>query len=212
MALYFEQVMEEYPDCKFILTTRESSEVWFKSWDTMTKSIVKPASVGRMFFTNVKQYAKYMRWLFSVVNDDKKYLSARFPLPDQQRDRSIATYEAHNKRVQEVIPPERLLEYNVKQGWSPLCSFLEIDDCPATPFPKTNSARSVQVQAVSSFIAPLICILAVSFYFFSKGFRTLTGMTLIEWANWKSRELTMVMRRVILGGYAYRPEEYRKST
>jgi len=33
MALYFEELHRIYPDCKFILTTRESSEAWFKSWN-----------------------------------------------------------------------------------------------------------------------------------------------------------------------------------
>jgi hypothetical protein len=33
MAFYFEQLHRLYPDCKFILTTRESSDAWFKSWD-----------------------------------------------------------------------------------------------------------------------------------------------------------------------------------
>ena len=32
MALYFEQVHERYPGCKFFLTVRDNSEVWwFKS-------------------------------------------------------------------------------------------------------------------------------------------------------------------------------------
>jgi len=33
MAFYFEEIHRLYPDCKFILTTRESSDAWFKSWN-----------------------------------------------------------------------------------------------------------------------------------------------------------------------------------
>eukprot|EP00568_Trieres_chinensis_P014428 CAMPEP_0183322228 /NCGR_PEP_ID=MMETSP0160_2-20130417/71070_1 /TAXON_ID=2839 ORGANISM="Odontella Sinensis, Strain Grunow 1884" /NCGR_SAMPLE_ID=MMETSP0160_2 /ASSEMBLY_ACC=CAM_ASM_000250 /LENGTH=94 /DNA_ID=CAMNT_0025489333 /DNA_START=174 /DNA_END=454 /DNA_ORIENTATION=+ len=92
---------------------------------------------------------KYFRWLFSVVNRDNKYLTAPYPLPDQSKKDAIGTYEAHNRRVREVIPAEQLLEYSVKQGWKPLCDFLEVENCPTTPFPKSNSARSVQIQAVA---------------------------------------------------------------
>jgi hypothetical protein len=53
------------------------------------------------------------------------------------------------------------LEYNVVQGWEPLCQFLDIPevDCPSSqgiPFPKTNSALAVRWQSYSSFIGPLL--------------------------------------------------------
>ena len=199
MALYYEQIMEEYPDCKFILTTRENSEIWFRSWDTLTKSITQPTRVGNAFFTNVKQYSDYLRWLFSVVNKDESYLTVPFPLPDQNKEASIAEYEKHNANVRATIPKDRLLEYSVKDGWEPLCEFLEISDCPQTPFPKTNSARSVQVQAVSCFIVPLIVVLFILFYAFAKGFKKVTGMTVVQWTNKKWTEYMKTLRLIITG-------------
>lgn len=199
MALYFEQVMEEFPDCKFILTTRENSEVWFRSWDTLTKSIVQPTRVGVNFLSNVKQLDRYLRWLFSYVNKDVSYLSVPYPLPDQNKEASIAGYEEHNRRVREKVPQDRLLEYSVKEGWEPLCNFLEIAECPQTPFPKTNSARSVQVQAISSFILPFSILLFVLFYGFAGSFKWLTGKTVLQWASWKRRELILTLRRIFLG-------------
>lgn len=47
-------------------------------------------------------------------------------------------YEAHNKAVQDLIPPEQLLVYQVKEGWEPLCQFLNVE-APATAFPRTNN-------------------------------------------------------------------------
>lgn len=188
MALYFEQVMEEYPDCKFILTTRDSSEVWFRSWDTLTKSITQPAHVGGIFFQNVKQYTFYLRWLFAVVNKDDSFLTAAFPPPDQNKEAAIASYEEHNRNVREKIPADRLLEYSVKEGWQPLCDFLEIAECPSTPFPKTNSARSVQVQSISAFIAPLVIVLFCLFYGFAAVVRSTTGMTVLQFANYKKQQ------------------------
>lgn len=52
-----------------------------------------------------------------------------------------AKYRQHNARVQAVIPAERLLVYNVKQGWKPLCEFLRCD-VPSTPFPRANVGHS----------------------------------------------------------------------
>lgn len=199
MALYFEQIMEEYPDCKFILTQRSNSEVWFKSWDTLTKSITEPTNLGGLVFSNVRQYSNYLRWLFAVVNHDETYLTRPFPLHYQNKTAAIQSYEDHNARVRQMIPPHRLLEYHVKDGWEPLCDFLEIAHCPATPFPKTNSALSIKAQALSAFFTPLFCALFIVFYIFAKGFRKLTGMTVLQWTQYKSRELMVVLRRTMLG-------------
>lgn len=199
MALYFEQVMEEFPDCKFILTTRENSDVWFKSWDTLTKTITQPTYIGGFAFKSVRQYSLYLRWLYSVVNKDESFLTEPFPLPEQNRESAIESYEEHNRRVRARVPKNKLLEYDVKEGWEPLCTFLQIDDCPNTPFPKTNSARSVQVQVISGQIVPIMGALLLLFYAFSIVFKSLTGMTVVDWTNYKSRELMFTLRRVMLG-------------
>jgi len=175
MALYYEQVMEEFPDCKFILTTRENSEIWFRSWETLTKSITQPVAICRQILTHARQLSYYLRWLFAVVNNDESYLTASFPLPDQQKEAAIASYEEHNRRVREKIPKEKLLEYNVKQGWEPLCQFLEIEECPETPFPRTNSALSVQVQSVSAFVVPIVCTAVCLYWAYSKFLRRKKG-------------------------------------
>ena len=199
MALYVEQVMEEFPDCKFILTTRENSEVWFKSWDTLTKTITQPTHVGGFAFDSVRQLSLYLRWLYSVVNKDDTYLTHPFPLPDQNKEAAIQSYEEHNRQVRAMVPPEKLLEYNVKEGWEPLCRFLELDECPTTPFPKTNSARSVQVQVISGQVVPITVVLILLCVVFAKAFKHMTGMSVAEWSNWKSKELMIYLRRVILG-------------
>ena len=36
------------------------------------------------------------------------------------------------------IPPERLLVFDVREGWEPLCRFLD-RPVPSSPFPRTNS-------------------------------------------------------------------------
>ena len=46
-------------------------------------------------------------------------------------------FNAHNERVKAVIPADRLLVFDVRQGWQPLCAFLGVA-VPDTPFPRTN--------------------------------------------------------------------------
>ena len=41
-----------------------------------------------------------------------------------------------------------LLVFNVKQGWRPLCEFLEVAACPTTPFPHVMTSFEMQVVTV----------------------------------------------------------------
>lgn len=184
MSLYFEQFVDRYPGCKFILTTRQSSETWFKSWDMLTKTITQPTRYFR-WMSHADTINRYYRWLFSRINEDDSYLSVPLPLPDQNKERAIASYEEHNRRVKEVVPKHRLLEYNVKQGWEPLCEFLEVDNCPTSPFPKTNSARSVKVQTISAMVIPLAVVLFILFFAFANVFKRRTGQTFVQWTSSK---------------------------
>lgn len=209
-ALYYEQVLEQYPDCKFILTKRDSSEIWFRSWDTLTKSISTPVHLFGSFMPSLQRYSIYLRWLFAVVNKNDSYLTARIPQVNQYKEAAIDSYEAHNQRVKEVVPPGQLLEYSVKQGWEPLCNFLEIQDCPTTPFPKTNSARSLRVQSVASTILPLACILFVLFFAFAQAFQRLTGKTVLQWMHVQSRKVPHALSKTMVGDKRYQAAKYGK--
>lgn len=43
------------------------------------------------------------------------------------------------RKVEQTVPNERLLKFHVKDGWEPLCKFLEVP-VPDVPFPRVNSA------------------------------------------------------------------------
>ena len=47
-------------------------------------------------------------------------------------------FEAHTAAVKALIPAAQLLEFQVKQGWAPLCKFLG-QPVPDEPFPRTNN-------------------------------------------------------------------------
>uniref|UniRef100_A0A6T6FWA0 Sulfotransferase domain-containing protein n=1 Tax=Craspedostauros australis TaxID=1486917 RepID=A0A6T6FWA0_9STRA len=209
MALYYDQIHERYPDCKFILTTRDNSEKWFKSWDTLTKTITAPTYYGGWFISGVRHYSVYLRWLFAVVNKDDSFLTSNRPKMLQYKQAAVDSYETHNQRVRELIPSHQLLDYSVKQGWQPICDFLEIADCPTTPFPKTNSARSVQVQAVSGALVPLILVLFCVFTLFTRVFQFATGMTPLSWLQFqRDVALPRMVNRVFLN--AKHPQDHHE--
>jgi hypothetical protein len=58
----------------------------------------------------------------------------------RDHDHVIDVFMRHNAAVRRRISPDRLLVYQIEQGWEPLCRFLGAG-VPATPMPKTNTTE-----------------------------------------------------------------------
>ena len=54
-----------------------------------------------------------------------------------------SVFHAHNQQVKETIPAGRLLVFEVKEGWQPLCTFLDVP-VPDQPFPHVNDTAEMQ--------------------------------------------------------------------
>lgn len=55
------------------------------------------------------------------------------------REACLAAYRARQAEVVATIAPERLLIFDVAQGWEPLCAFLGVP-VPDQPFPRRNDS------------------------------------------------------------------------
>lgn len=62
----------------------------------------------------------------------------------------MAAFRAHNAAVRAAVPADRLLVYEVAQGWGPLCTFLGAET-PDVPFPRVNDRRSYREAMLSRF-------------------------------------------------------------
>ena len=116
-------------------------------------------------------------------------------MPKPDKSSAMSSYEEHNRRVREIISPERLLEYDITQGWEPLCRFLDVKECPEIPFPNTNSSRFCKIQTISSILIPLSILLFVLFKIFSFGFQRLTGKKGIPWLDQRWNKIRRYMNR-----------------
>jgi hypothetical protein len=48
-----------------------------------------------------------------------------------------------NAKVKEIVPVSKLLVMEVKQGWEPLCQFLNLP-IPKEPFPRANDSAAAE--------------------------------------------------------------------
>ncbi len=56
----------------------------------------------------------------------------------QDREAALAAYHKRTDEVRAAVPAERLLVFDVADGWEPLCQFLNVP-VPAAPFPRRNT-------------------------------------------------------------------------
>ncbi|KAJ7722397.1 hypothetical protein B0H16DRAFT_1600570 [Mycena metata] len=61
----------------------------------------------------------------------------------QEEEICKAKFRAHYDEVRRLTPPGRLLEFELKQGWEPLCKFLG-KEVPDEPFPHLFNTAAFQ--------------------------------------------------------------------
>ena len=64
---------------------------------------------------------------------------------DEIRKNARRIYDAHYHTIEALVPPEKLLKYNFKDGWVPLCEFLG-KPIPNVPFPRVNETAAVRAK------------------------------------------------------------------
>ena len=86
-------------------------------------------------------------------------------------------FDAHIEEVKKVVPADKLLVYSVKEGWGPLCDFLEVP-VPTSEFPRLNDseefkamiskARMASYVTTGALFATLGGLVALGYYYFNK--------------------------------------------
>ena len=150
---YYKELMEYYPDAKVILTVRDA-ESWVKSWNVLNNQILKSftfrflAKIPRTSFKLQKDIHKKM-----ILGLDGAFEGAK---SDEER---MKKFNEWNKSVIEYVPKDRLLVFQVKEGWDPLCKFLNIEN-PDIPFFYKNKTKNM--GHMSRFINVMFVLLIIT--------------------------------------------------
>ncbi|GLY96092.1 sulfotransferase family protein [Actinoplanes sp. NBRC 103695] len=128
---FWRELVERHPDAKVVLSVRDSG-----AWYDSTCRTIYPAAMKALDMPVVPPFA---RMAHATVWDGT--FKGRFA----ERDFAIRVFEEHNEAVRREVPAERLLEFEVKQGWAPLCDFLGVP-VPDTEFPRLNDTATFQAR------------------------------------------------------------------
>lgn len=133
-CVFWRELMAVFPDAKVLLSVRPP-ERWFSSFrNTIYEVMSRPRPEGVEL---PPEFEGLMTMADEVVRD--RSFGPRFT--DLDDAAIIAAYEAHNQEVRDGVPADRLLEFDVAQGWAPLCAFLGVA-VPDDPFPNVNDTAT----------------------------------------------------------------------
>jgi hypothetical protein len=128
---FYQEFLRRYPDAKVVLTVRDP-EKWYDS-ARQTIYYVRQAfpSWARLLNPRMRHFIRMLDRLVWVGTFQGRFEDKSF---------AIAVFNRHNEQVRRVVPPDRLLIYEVKEGWRPLCAFLGVPVPDGKPFPHVNDA------------------------------------------------------------------------
>jgi hypothetical protein len=123
------ELAARYPRAKVIHSVRPE-DAWWRSFST---------TIARVFL-NSRALPPLPPHVFQMIDATVEMVQAQtFGCPADDRDGVLAAYRRREAEVRATLAPDRLLVFDVAEGWEPLCRFLGVA-VPDEPFPKVNSS------------------------------------------------------------------------
>lgn len=152
-TIFYKEFLELSPDAKVVLTMRDSPEAWEKSArETIFKErwITHPQTVPQKLLQKIiiNCVVPFTDWAHVPYTDNCVIGALGAPCHDPDTD-LVGVYNTWVEKVKATVPADKLLLFNVKEGWGPLCAFLGVP-VPTKPFPRGNDAGAFKEMASSS--------------------------------------------------------------
>ncbi len=121
---YYEELMNEFPDAKVLLNVRDPEK-----WHASLMTLAGAQNKLRPLTPIIPKLRKFFRFVDKIFENVFK--------GDDSKENCIRVFNAHIEAVRQRVPADRLLVFQVQDGWEPLCEFLG-HEVPDEPFPHLN--------------------------------------------------------------------------
>ena len=149
MSLYWKDLMKMYPNAKVLLTVRDLVK-WYLSVKNTIRHICRflmessgAAPIRMIGRLTGKPVGPALFTCFAPTYLGAKYPRGLFGVVDAGEETAVRFFNDWKEQVIQEVPADRLLVFEVKQGWEPLCKFIGVPQ-PEGPFPNTNDTKEQQ--------------------------------------------------------------------
>lgn len=140
---FLQEMQDLYPNAKVVCTVRDP-KAWFESLRPIDGPQVNWAWRQTLLWwlPTFRYFPAYRRAL-----DDHRWKELYYRPEDEWFGQGPWVWERHLGYVKRVVPKEKLLIFDVREGWGPLCRFLDLPaprhvDGQILPFPKVNDGKA----------------------------------------------------------------------
>lgn len=134
VAAYYRDLMAVYPNAKIILTVRDP-ESWHVSIMNTLYQISRRFNKFSRIIPSVHQFLNAM---------EKAIWQGVFHNKLEDKAHAVKVFNNHIEEVKRLVPKERLLVFEARHGWEPLCAFLEVPVPANRPYPHENDGRTIR--------------------------------------------------------------------
>jgi hypothetical protein len=151
-GFFYQQLMESYPNAKVLLSVRDPDR-WEPSFTETIVDMCYGESMIRLLSSARAQVDPNWRRYLDLV--EKMFFGDKGSFPDGYTPDALKeAFVAHNEAVKRTVPPERLLVWDVSEGWEPLCGFLDLP-VPSEPFPHANDRATFLSRVITGALTTL---------------------------------------------------------
>jgi hypothetical protein len=149
---FYRQLLDSNPDAKVLLSVRDP-ERWEPSFrETIVDMCYGEALIRLLSSARAHVDPRWRRYLEFV---DRMFWGEQGTFPAGHSPSAlIEAFVGHNEQVQRIVPAERLLVWEVSDGWEPLCDFLGVA-VPGEPLPHANDRATFLDRVIGGAITTL---------------------------------------------------------
>jgi hypothetical protein len=150
---FFRELADFYPEAKVVLSVRDP-QAWERSVRETVWAVRHGESLTRLLSSAQAhvnpRWAGFVKMIDRLLWKGDGTFAAGSAEPSQMIERMLL----HHDEVKAHVAPERLLVWDVREGWAPLCEFLELP-IPGVPLPHINDRTEFLNRIVDGSLASL---------------------------------------------------------
>jgi len=141
VSFFYKELMVAYPKAKVLLNVRDPVK-WYQSVNNTIGRVHKTTkSWPCTWFMILMGQWSGLTWGDMVPSCSSSGLSMMEACAAGEQS-AVQFYHDHVNEVRAHVPAERLLVWEVKEGWAPICKFLGVP-VPDIPFPRLNDTAEM---------------------------------------------------------------------
>src|SRR5215203_6053395 len=142
---FYGELLQRHPEAKVLLSVRDP-EQWYESTRSTIHELTTISTHSLFSRVGLALLSLFKFGTFTIRPlqiAEQIVVRGTFGGKFEDKHHAIEVFNRHNEEVKRHVPPDKLLVYEVKEGWGPLCEFLGVEE-PAKPFPRLNDAAEVR--------------------------------------------------------------------